>query len=298
MKREYFLAALVILIWGSGPSFIKLMIGGLDNLNLTLYTNLVATLFLFVINLFTGRLRKLRELSVKEYAWLFLLGLIGMGFYNLFLFDGVARLLTQQATVINYLWPVFIVLLSCPIIHEKMTKRKAAALALSFCGVMVVATHGHIFALANMNGLGVLTCVLSAFCYGLFSVLNLKVTCDKFVAMMLYYGSSFVILLLWALLTKNPFSAITGAQFGGIFWIGAFVNGFAYTLWALALDLGDTAKISNLAFLTPVVSLVYIYFLIHEPIHSSTFLGMCLILGGIFVQHFKKEQPPADSEHS
>ena len=42
-------------------------------------------------------------------------------------------------------------------------------------------------------------------------------------------------------------------QLIGLIWIGIFTSAIAFTSWALALEKGDTAKISNLAYMTPEV---------------------------------------------
>ena len=130
---------------------------------------------------------------------------------------------------------------------------------------------------------GVLACVAAACSYALFAVLNIRVTCDKFVAMLVYYVSTTAASLL-CLLAQGPVPALTLTQWSGILWLGVLTNGLAYTSWALAMDLGDTAKLSNLAYLTPFLSLVYIFFLLHEPITMSSYLGLLFILSGVVLQ--------------
>ena len=111
----------------------------------------------------------------------------------------------------------------------------------------------------------------------------MRVQCDKFVAMFLYYGATTAASLL-CLLVQGPVPALTATQWSGILWLGVLTNGLAYTTWALAMDRGDTAKLSNLAYLTPFLSLVYIFFLLHEPIRMSSYLGLVFILSGVLLQ--------------
>ena len=127
-------------------------------------------------------------------------------------------------------------------------------------------------------------CVIAAICYALFSVLNMKVTCDKFVAMMIYYIIMTILLLGGLYFSRGEIPSLSLYQFGGMLWNGIFVYGLPYTTWALALDIGDTAKLSNLAYLTPFVSLIYIYVFLHEPISISSFVGLAFILSGVVIQ--------------
>lgn len=293
MRLEYVFAGISILFWGSTAAVSTLMMDELSSMSIVCYGGLAATVFLFLVNLFTGRLKQLRGLKPAELLRLGLLGLLGMFFMNLSLYFGLARLKAQQAFIINYLWPILIVLFSCLLLGQRMTVRKASALLLSFFGVAVVATEGNFADLGQVDMRGVIACVCGAVCYALFSVLNVKlVTCDKFLAMMIYYGATTLAGLL-SLLLSGPLPALTLPQVGGMLWVGVLTNGLGYTTWALAMDRGDTAKLSNLAYLTPFVSLIYIWVLLHEPIGLSSYVGLLFIMAGVVVQNLGDIHLPA-----
>lgn len=63
MKTEYLLAGISILFWGSTASVMTLMAGGLSSFATTFYSSMVAAIFLFFLNIFTGRLNLLRSIS-------------------------------------------------------------------------------------------------------------------------------------------------------------------------------------------------------------------------------------------
>ncbi|MFH1351321.1 MAG: EamA/RhaT family transporter, partial [Pseudomonadota bacterium] len=48
-----------------------------------------------------------------------------------------------------------------------------------------------------------------------------------------------------------------------------------------------TAKVGNLIFISPFLSLVFIHFILGEKILGSTFVGLGLIVAGLFIQQFK-----------
>lgn len=283
MKTEYLLAGVSILFWGSTASVMTLMAGGLSSFATTFYSSLVAAVFLFLLNLFTGRLKLLRSLSLRELLRLALLGLLGMLSVSMLLYYGLTHMKAQQAFIINYLWPILITLFAWPILGQRMTARKIAALLLSFLGVVIVATEGDFSHLSQLDAGGVLACVLAASCYALFSVLNMKVACNKFAATMIYYAVS-ALVILPVLLWREGLPVLTISQWGGALWMGVLSNGLSYATWAMAMDRGDPAKLSNLAYLTPFVSLVYIYFLLHEPIGWTSLAGLFFIMLGVAVQ--------------
>jgi len=60
-------------------------------------------------------------------------------------------------------------------------------------------------------------------------------------------------------------------------------------LWQFAVHtVSRTAKVSNLIFLSPPVSLLLLYLVVDEPILPSTLVGLVLILAGLGLQQWQK----------
>ena len=215
MKSSYILAFITIFLWGSTAAISSLMLDSLSTLALVFYGSLTATCFLLILNLVTGRLSQLKEISGRGYTEMFVAGMLGIFLYNVLLFFGMTRILAQQAFIINYLWPIFIVIFSCILLKERLTWIKSISMLLSFAGVAVVATGGNFSNLGSIDLIGVLACCLAALFYGLFSVLTIKINCDKFVAMMVYYFFSTIVSAI-ALFASGSFVAPSSAQIPGI----------------------------------------------------------------------------------
>ena len=67
--------------------------------------------------------------------------------------------------------------------------------------------------------------------------------------------------------------------------------GITFVFWLSALKLSEnTAKVGNLIFISPFLSLVFIHFLVGEDILASTFIGLALIISGILLQQIKQEK--------
>jgi len=64
--------------------------------------------------------------------------------------------------------------------------------------------------------------------------------------------------------------------------------GLAFACWMMAMRLSvNTARVGNLIFLSPFVSLVFIHYLVGERILVSTYLGLALIVGGLILQQYR-----------
>ena len=81
---------------------------------------------------------------------------------------------------------------------------------------------------------------------------------------------------------ENPI--ISSVQLPAMIWSGVATMALANLAWVLALSYGNTAKISNLAYITPFLSLVWTFIVLDEPIELFSILGLCLIVIGIFIQ--------------
>ncbi len=99
---------------------------------------------------------------------------------------------------------------------------------------------------------------------------------------------SIIISGIWLLL-KGDIPALQPVHLLGIVWLGIFTSAIPLILREMALHKGNTAIISNLAFITPFLSLIYIYFILHEPISIYSLLGLVVIVCGVFVQMKNKK---------
>jgi drug/metabolite transporter (DMT)-like permease len=67
--------------------------------------------------------------------------------------------------------------------------------------------------------------------------------------------------------------------------------GFTFVIWMKALQYAEnTAKVSNLIFLSPFIALFFIHFLVGETIAISTIFGLALIIAGIMLQQKKTKK--------
>jgi drug/metabolite transporter (DMT)-like permease len=71
-------------------------------------------------------------------------------------------------------------------------------------------------------------------------------------------------------------------------YVGLFEMGITFLVWLKALKLSKTtARVSNLIFLAPFISLIFIHRIVGEKILFSTIVGLILIVTGIITQQYK-----------
>ena len=138
------------------------------------------------------------------------------------------------------------------------------------------------------NPLGVGLALFSSFLWALYWIFNKRDTRDPVVGMFL----NFVFALPFVLIICIAFSdmRVNIQGLGGAIYVGLFEMGITFVLWLSAMKLTDhTARIGNLIFLSPFLSLVFIHFLVGEDIFPSTYVGLTLIIAGLIVQQKKPQ---------
>ena len=83
-----------------------------------------------------------------------LLGFLSPFAYYAVLLKAYSILPAQEAMALNYLWPVALVILSIPMLGQKVTRWEWVALLVSFFGVLVIGTQGQIAQLRFTHPLG------------------------------------------------------------------------------------------------------------------------------------------------
>lgn len=282
MKKAYMLAGVAILCWSTVATIAKLMLHSINNFQLLWISSLFAGIFLLVVNIFTGKIKKLIKYRAKDIIISVLIGLPGTFLYYAFYYAGTALMPASQAFIINYMWPIMSVVFACIILKEKLTFRKALAIIISFIGVVVVA-GGELLNFNKSALLGAALCLMGAVSYGVFAALNKKTDYDNRITMMLSYFATFIITTVINRVSGDLFIPDL-IQTLGFAWNGMFTMAVANTVWVFALKAGDTAKVSNLAYITPFLSLVWTFLVLGEVPGWYSIAGLVVIVFGIFVQ--------------
>jgi len=286
-RRAIVFALSAVFLWSTVATAFKLSLRYLNPVELLLYSSLFSTLVLGLIVFFQNKIRFVFSCSRKEYLLSMLLGFLNPFLYYLILFKAYDLLPAQQAQPINYTWAITLSLLSVPLLKHKIGWQLWLALIISYLGVLVISTEGKPFDLQVTNTLGVMLALASTIVWALYWIYNTRDKRDPVVALLVNFLFSIPFIVIYYLVTEDvrmvPLEGILGALY-----VGLFEMGICFVLWLMAMKLTDnTARISNLIFLSPFVSLLFIHFVLGEHIVSGTFIGLSLIVLGLLVQKIK-----------
>lgn len=283
----YFYAVSAVLIWSTLAAMAKSLLTVIPTFEALFLSSLIASVFLLVQQGVRRGLRVFRAYDWRGYLAMAALGFIGLFVYSGLYFYGLTQLTSQEACILNYLWPMMIVLFAALLLGERITLRTAAALLLSFSGVLVLTLGGEGRADGNAV-LGALACVLAALCYGLFCVLNRKRNVDATVLMTVAWGVT-ALCALSVMLMAETWVALSWTQWAGMLWFGIFINAVGYLWWTMALQQAqNAAMVANLAYFVPLLSLVVSAVTLGEEMSRAALLALVLIMGGILLQNVRR----------
>jgi len=286
-KLAYIYALIAVLFWSTAASAFKLTLRYTDVFGLLLYSSITSLAALFIVLLVQGEIALLLACSKRDVIRSFCVGLLNPFLYYIVLFKAYSLLPAQQAMTLNYTWPVMLVILSIPMLKQKITARSIAAVTISFTGVIVIATQGSFTSLRFSSPAGVVLAAGSSVIWALFWIFNVQDRRDEVVKLFLNFTSGTVFILIASLL----FSGITAPTLPaacGMVYIGLFEMGITFVLWLTALRLSKTtAQVSNLVYLSPFLSLFFIHAVVGETIAVSTIAGLALIMSGIMLQRME-----------
>ena len=286
-QKAYGYALLTVLFWSTVSSAFKITLRYISFDELLLWATLTGTFALLSINLMGKHRLKKSDFSKKSLCSSALMGFINPFLYYLVLIKAYSLLEAQEAASLNYVWPLFLVLFSIIFLGQKIKSIGIIAMIISFFGVFVIVSHGNFSSFHFSNSWGVVLALSSALLWASYWILNMKDQRNDVskIGMNLLFG--FVYIVLYQFIVHGGIAIPDIRGLLGSVYIGLFEMSITFVIWLKALTLSeDTAKVSNLIFLSPFLALFWISNTVGETIRLSTAGGMVLIVAGIILQQF------------
>jgi drug/metabolite transporter (DMT)-like permease len=286
-QKSYLFAGLTILCWVTVSTAFKIALRYQDNFQLLLTSAFVSVLIFAGVLIATGKWKSVFSLSAKEYLASAFLGFLNPFAYYLVLFRAYSILPGQVAQPLNMIWPIVLVLISIPLLKQKISVRSIIAMLISFSGVFFISSQGGKGNFSPEQIPGVFLALGSSVLWAFFWILNVRDKRDEVVKLFLNFFFGLMYLLIAMPVMNKTLPSLPEAWLSGIY-VGIFEMGIAFIFWMKALQLTDsTDKISNLIYISPFLSLFLIHYIAGEKIYLTTPIGLVLVVTGILFQKIK-----------
>jgi drug/metabolite transporter (DMT)-like permease len=228
-----------------------------------------------------GRPERARALRQRPAVWL--LGVGGLFGYHALYFAALRLAPPAEAGLVNYLWPLLIVLFSALLPGERLKAAHLAGALLGFSGVVVlIAGRGAIRADAA-NVPGYLCAFAAAFVWSGYSVLSRRfgsVPTDAVAGFCLATAGLSALCHVAFETTVRPESAV---QWLAILALGIGPVGAAFYVWDIGVKRGDIRLLGVGSYAAPVLSTLFLVLAGYAEATLALGLACALIVSGPLV---------------
>ena len=209
------------------------------------------------------------------------LGVYGLFAYHFLLFIALRNAPPVEANLVNYLWPLFIVVLS-PWVLPGVALRWPHVLAalMGFSGAAIAIAGGN--GLSGTLAWGYLPALAAAFIWATYSLLTKRVAAFPTTAIGLF-GLVSGALSLVCHVVLEPAASLQPRDWGLLAVLGLGPLGASFFMWDKALKLGDARHIGILSYLTPLASTALLMVASGQPLTTSIALATALIMAAAIV---------------
>ena len=224
-----------------------------------------------------------RRLTDMRQPWAsFVLAVFALFGYHTLYFIAFRHAPAVEVNLINYLWPLFIVVFAAWLPGVRLYPAQLAGTALGLAGVVFMVTRGRGLNMDSGHWAGYLVALGAALTWSTYSVLNRRFHAVPSSAI----GGVCVVVALLAALTHGLFEtymAPTRSQWIVLILMGLGPVGIAFRLWDRGTKHGDLAVLGTLSYAAPLLSTLLLLLSGRVDAHWSQALATGLLLIGAWL---------------
>lgn len=279
-----------VLLWSTVATAFKLSLRELTPIQMLVVACSASVLVMALVLLVQRRWHMVFQLTGRQYLQSIGMGLINPCLYYFLLFGAFDRLPAQEAQPLNYTWALVLAYMSVPFLGQRLRRADIVAGLVCYSGVVVIATRGNVLSLTFSDPLGVAFAIGSTVVWASYWIIATRDTRDPVVGLFLNFLCGLPVLVVICAMTAG-FDFSLGTGLAAATYVGVFEMGIAFVLWSYAMKKAEnTSRVSNLIFISPFLSMVFIYFILGEVILPSTYVGLVLIVAGLWIQQLKAKE--------
>jgi len=280
---RYLLILLAIIFWGTSFVATKTVLHEIKPVTIIILRLALASILLTIIALSTKRVF---SINLKSHGLIFILALVAV-FHLWIQVTGL-----QYTTAANTGWiigtaPVFMAILGFVFYKEKIILLQFLGILVALVGLLLLIGKGDITNIGLIENKGDLLVLGSAFTWGVYSMVNKKISLSYSPLMtILYLFLMMSVIIIPFNLNSETIGSVINLSLTGwvsILFLGIFCSGVAYVIWAQALRDMESAKVGAFLYFEPLVTVIAAWFFLNEEITLLMIFSGLLITAGVFI---------------
>lgn len=274
---------IAIIFWGASFIATKFLLDELTPETIISMRLILAIALLFVIALIQKRNFKI---DFNNHKYILLLAVIAV-FHLWIQVTGMKYTTASNTGWIIGTAPIFMALLALIFFKEKLNSIKVIGIIIATFGLLLLVGNGNPANIDLIKNKGDLLILSSAFTWGIYSMVNKKISLTYSPVMTIFY---LFVMMAFIIIPFSVSDASIGSikNLSGVGWIallflGLLCSGVAYVIWAYALREMESAKVGAYLYFEPFVTVITAWIFLDENIALFMVLSGLIITAGVFL---------------
>lgn len=292
--KYHFLLLLAVLFWSGNFVVGRYISNEISAIELSFYRWFFV--FVILIPYYVFNFKSINEYIKKYFLKLCFFAFISVTIFNTFVYIGLETTTATNALLINSSTPIIIILLSSLILKKHLNKIEILGVALSTFGVLYVILKGNISEILNLTiTSGDLWILVAASIWALYSVLlkykPKEIKALDFLFLIVFFGTFFLFILFYgsgyeftSQIYENKKILYT------LIYVAIFPSILSFYFWNTGIQEIGANKVGQYGNLMPIFGSVLAYFCLDEELHTYHFIGLFLVLIGIYLTQIYKSK--------
>ena len=277
-KRGNIYGVLAILLWSTLALF-SILTTRIPAFELTAMAFTVAS----IIGLFVLRKQKITfatlfKIPIKVYVF----GILGLFGYHFFYFLAIKNAPAVEANLINYLWPLLIVVFSAFLPNEKLRWFHILGATLGLIGAFFLVSKGGSFSFESQYMWGYIFAVIAALTWSSYSVISRTLAHIPTYAVTGFCMVTVILSSICHFIFEATVIPTSSELFGALM-LGLGPVGGAFYLWDYGVKNADIKLLGSISYFTPLLSTLLLVFLGYANFTLAITLACVFIILGSFI---------------
>jgi len=280
-KLIYPLIILGQLIAGGTFPIAKLALQYFEPFTLAVTRFVIASVAMFAIVKFSGRLRKIERVDWGKFVWL---GLLAVPLNQLLFLYGLKFTTPGRSALYYGATPAFVFMMAIWYLKERVTIAKVAGIVISFLGVALILRAGRFDADILFGDILVILAVIAWAGYTIFGKpLIAKYGPMTTTAYALLIGTALYLPFGLIYAVKFDYAAVPAAGWLSLLYIAIITSVIAYSIWFWALGRMEASKLSIFQNLQPIIATILSVLFFGEILGWEFYVGGAMVITGVIV---------------
>ena len=225
-------------------------------------------------------------INLKSHGYIFILAVIAV-FHLWIQVTGMKFTTASNTGWIIGTAPIFMALLGLIFFKEKLNFIKITGIIVATFGLLLLVGKGNPANIDFIKNKGDLLVLSSAFTWGIYSMVNKKISLNYSPVMTIFYlFVMMAIIIIPITLNESTIKAVlnlSGIGWIAILFLGLLCSGVSYVIWAYALREMESAKVGVYLYFEPFVTVIAAWIFLKEDITLLMILSGLIITAGVFL---------------